>query len=138
MLRAVGECDAAVSPAWQSQGPAAARAGDGAGAVWLRLADAVPSPLPAPAVLRRGRGERLMSTPASPPAAARLPQIGSRCTGCGRCVAACAVRVLWLERMGFDKRAVLHRPSGCTGCAQCAVVCPVHAVRMRRAPAANR
>jgi ferredoxin len=64
-----------------------------------------------------------------PPA---LPMIGERCTGCGRCVAACAPHVLSLQACGWDKAAVLHDPSGCTGCSQCAVVCPFDAIRMRR------
>jgi ferredoxin len=73
---------------------------------------------------------------ARPPAAAaarRLPQIGPRCTGCGRCVAACEPHVLWLEPApGFRKTALLHAPDRCTGCSDCAVVCPVHAIRMRQ------
>ncbi|MES2919331.1 MAG: 4Fe-4S binding protein [Pseudomonadota bacterium] len=59
-----------------------------------------------------------------------------RCTGCGRCVAACPPQVLWLETekpdgMG-DKRAVLHDAPGCTGCAKCALVCPFAAIGMVR------
>lgn len=79
--------------------------------------------------------------PAAPSAAAvgparrrRLPEILPRCTGCGRCVAACPPRVIWLEARGWDKTAVLHDPQGCTGCSDCAVVCPFGAIRMRAAP----
>lgn len=78
-----------------------------------------------------------MAAAAAPrtPATLRLPQISTRCTGCGRCVAACAPHVLWLEPApGFTKTAVLHAPAQCTGCSDCAVVCPVHAIRMRPAP----
>jgi ferredoxin len=70
--------------------------------------------------------------------AARVPEITSRCTGCGRCVAACAPHVLWLEARGWAKTAVLHAPAGCTGCSECAVVCPFGAIRMRRPPAPPR
>ncbi|NBD19079.1 4Fe-4S dicluster domain-containing protein [Aquabacterium fontiphilum] len=71
-------------------------------------------------------------------AAAALPQVDpARCTGCGRCVAACPPRVLWLAsahpRGWGPKQAVLHDVPGCTGCARCAVVCPFDAIRMARA-----
>jgi len=62
----------------------------------------------------------------------RLPVIDlGRCTGCGRCVAACAPRVLSLET-GADwrKAAVLHQPEGCTGCSVCALRCPFDAIAM--------
>lgn len=63
----------------------------------------------------------------------RLPLVNpDRCTGCGRCVAACGPHVLSLETVRWDKTAVLHEPAGCTGCRRCAVVCPFRAIRMRR------
>ena len=64
-----------------------------------------------------------------------LPQIDpQRCTGCGRCVAVCAPRVLWLEAEGPQgwgrKGAVLHDEAGCTVCVQCVQACPFDAIKM--------
>jgi ferredoxin len=58
----------------------------------------------------------------------------TRCTGCGRCVAACPPAVLCLQPLGWVKTAALHA-SGCTGCARCVAVCPFDAVHtLRRGP----
>jgi ferredoxin len=71
-------------------------------------------------------------TPRHP--APRLPAIDAdRCTGCGRCVAACEPRALSLEATpDWRKSAVLHDPMGCTGCSLCAHRCPFDAIEMRR------
>ena len=71
-------------------------------------------------------------TPRHP--APRLPAIdAARCTGCGRCVAACAPRVLSLEtRPDWRKTARLHGHDGCTGCSLCALRCPFDAITMKR------
>lgn len=64
----------------------------------------------------------------------RLPAIDpTRCTGCGRCVGACADwHLLSLQAIGWEKVAVLHDAPVCTGCAACAVICPFHAITMQR------
>lgn len=60
-----------------------------------------------------------------------LPAIDpTRCTACGRCVAACGPHVLSLHPQGWVKTAALDDADHCTGCAQCLVVCPFGAVRM--------
>jgi ferredoxin len=61
-----------------------------------------------------------------------LPSIDiQRCTGCGRCVAACDPHLLSLEARGWEKSAVLHEAERCTGCHRCAVVCPFNAITMQ-------
>jgi NAD-dependent dihydropyrimidine dehydrogenase PreA subunit len=66
--------------------------------------------------------------------APRLPTVDAdRCTGCGRCVAACEPRVLSLEtRPDWRKSAVLHGAGDCTGCSLCAWRCPFGAIEMQR------
>ncbi|MBK7617628.1 MAG: 4Fe-4S binding protein [Vitreoscilla sp.] len=68
--------------------------------------------------------------PATRQSVARPRVDAQRCTGCGRCVAACEPHVLSLETLHWKKTAVLHAPEACTGCAACWVVCPFDAVRM--------
>ena len=71
--------------------------------------------------------------------APRLPEIdAARCTGCGRCVAACEPRALSLETgPDWRKSAVLHAAGDCTGCSLCALRCPFDAITMRRPPDAR-
>ncbi len=65
----------------------------------------------------------------------RLPAIDAgRCTGCGRCVGACAPQLLSLEVLQWKKRAVLQGAERCTGCSLCALRCPFDAIRMQRVP----
>ena len=54
-----------------------------------------------------------------------------RCTGCGRCVGACAPHVLSLAVQDWKKRAVLDDPGGCTGCRLSALRCPFDAITMQ-------
>lgn len=64
----------------------------------------------------------------------RLPAIDAgRCTGCGRCVAACEPHLLSLEVVQWKKFASLHDAPRCTGCSLCALRCPFDAIAMRPA-----
>jgi Fe-S-cluster-containing hydrogenase component 2 len=80
-----------------------------------------------------------VETRAEPTTAARrrprLPAIDAqRCTGCGRCVGACAPQLLSLAVVRWKKRAVLAGAERCTGCSLCALRCPFDAIQMRRQP----
>ncbi|WP_137731047.1 ATP-binding protein [Pseudaquabacterium pictum] len=69
-------------------------------------------------------------TPARRP---RLPMVDTRrCTGCGRCVGACAPQLLSLDVQHWKKHAVLQGAERCTGCSLCALRCPFDAIRMVR------
>jgi ferredoxin len=69
--------------------------------------------------------------PRPPRTALRLPAIDlQRCTGCGRCVAACDLHLLSLEAVRWEKFSVLHDAARCTGCSLCAVRCPFDAITM--------
>lgn len=52
----------------------------------------------------------------------------SRCTGCGRCVAACRELLVTLEVAGYRKHAWRPFPGRCTRCLACAAACPVGAI----------
>jgi ferredoxin len=76
----------------------------------------------------------IAAAPRTPPVTAgraRLPEIdAARCTGCGRCVAACGVQLLSLEVEHWHKFARLHDAELCTSCNACAAICPFHAITM--------
>jgi ferredoxin len=60
-----------------------------------------------------------------------LPSIDVfRCTGCGRCVAACRPNLLSLEKRGWVKTSVLHDLMACTGCGACESACPYGVIGM--------
>ena len=58
-----------------------------------------------------------------------VPRLDSaRCTGCGRCVAACTLHLITLEVSGFRKCAVLNNAGQCTRCGECVKSCLLNAV----------
>ena len=60
-----------------------------------------------------------------------VPEIDTaRCSGCGRCIAACSLRLFGFEQQGRRKIAVLPEPDRCTGCGKCAVECAVGAITL--------
>ena len=57
----------------------------------------------------------------------------ARCTGCGWCVPTCNLRLLSLERKGWQKFSVLSDSDACTGCRKCETKCPFGAITMHLA-----
>lgn len=52
----------------------------------------------------------------------------NKCSGCGRCVAACKKKLITLETSGYRKHAVRHGQSRCECCCDCLNQCPVLAM----------
>lgn len=53
-----------------------------------------------------------------------------RCTGCGRCVAACGERKVTLQTVGNRKHAELLDCRECPPCSRCQEECPVGAISL--------
>jgi len=65
--------------------------------------------------------------------AAQIPIIdAARCSGCGRCIAACHLRLFAFEQQGWRKVSVLQDSERCSGCALCAAKCPIDAIAMEK------
>ena len=65
--------------------------------------------------------------------AARIPLIDAeRCSGCGRCIAACQPGLFAFEQQGWRKVSVLQDAERCNGCAKCAAVCAIQIITMQR------
>ena len=59
-----------------------------------------------------------------------VPSIdASRCSGCGRCVAACPERLISLEADQYRKHALISQPERCIRCGACLDACPLEAIR---------
>jgi Na+-translocating ferredoxin:NAD+ oxidoreductase RNF subunit RnfB len=68
--------------------------------------------------------------------ARHLPDItAARCSGCGRCIAACHLRLFVFETRAWKKSAVFINGDLCTGCGQCAAKCTLGIIQMRKVPA---
>lgn len=48
-----------------------------------------------------------------------------RCSGCGRCVAACSEKLYSLETFGYRKFSANTTPEKCIRCARCIKECPL-------------
>ncbi|NVN98634.1 MAG: 4Fe-4S dicluster domain-containing protein [Geobacteraceae bacterium] len=51
-----------------------------------------------------------------------------KCSGCGRCVAACPEKLYTLETSGHRKFSVNKNPAKCTLCGRCITVCPLELI----------
>ncbi|MGE0157152.1 MAG: 4Fe-4S dicluster domain-containing protein [Geobacter sp.] len=49
----------------------------------------------------------------------------ARCSGCGRCVAACPERIITLTTTNHRKRATVNDAGRCTLCGRCIAACPL-------------
>ncbi|NCP39815.1 MAG: 4Fe-4S dicluster domain-containing protein [Rhodoferax sp.] len=61
----------------------------------------------------------------------------ARCSGCGRCISACDLRLFVFETHNWRKRAVLQDSEQCSGCGVCVARCSTGALGMVPAPAAD-
>ena len=58
----------------------------------------------------------------------------ARCSGCGRCISACAFRLFAFETHAWKKTAVMHDADQCNVCGQCAALCVIGALSMAKKP----
>lgn len=69
---------------------------------------------------------------------ARTPTLvqidAGRCSGCGRCIAACHLPIFTFQTQAWRKTAVVQQGKLCTGCGKCEQRCPVGAIALHAAP----
>ena len=56
----------------------------------------------------------------------------TRCSGCGRCISACAPGLFAFETRAWKKTAVMHDADQCSGCGKCAAICIIGAISMEK------
>jgi len=54
----------------------------------------------------------------------------TRCSGCGRCIAACHLTLFAFETQAWRKVSVLQDSDRCSACNKCEARCPIGAIRM--------
>jgi ferredoxin len=59
----------------------------------------------------------------------------SRCSGCGRCISACALRLFAFETRHWKKISVMHDADLCNACGACVARCAIAAVSLVDKPA---
>jgi len=52
-----------------------------------------------------------------------------RCSGCGRCIAACPEKLYTLTVHGYRKQALNKAPRECSLCGRCLPACPLAIIR---------
>ncbi|MBK5106293.1 MAG: 4Fe-4S binding protein, partial [Burkholderiales bacterium] len=52
----------------------------------------------------------------------------TRCSGCGRCISACELRLFSFETRNWKKTSVLSDSELCSGCGKCAQLCVTGAI----------
>lgn len=52
-----------------------------------------------------------------------------RCSGCGRCIAACPEKLYTFELSGHRKYSKNMNPAKCTLCGRCITACPLKLIR---------
>jgi len=61
----------------------------------------------------------------------------ARCSGCGRCISSCELRLFSFETKAWKKTSVLHDIDRCDGCGECVSRCVIGALSMGEISASN-
>jgi len=67
--------------------------------------------------------------------AAQVAQIdATRCSGCGRCISACALQLFAFQTQNWKKISVMQNVDQCSGCGECVARCAIGAVKLHQKP----